>query len=1286
MDFHEYKASTLARQCARRQALTGTMELPAYRDLVVSDVQEARALAQSLQVGVTSFFRDPDVWTALGRALDGVVRTDRQYRVWVPGCATGEEAYTVAMTVAAACGAGADLPLRVKLFATDLSEPALEVARRGRYGADVADGIPPELRERWMHRDGHHWVVDPALREAVVFARHNVAQDPPFPQIDLVTLRNTLIYFKPSLQQRVLEMCHFALVPEGLLVLGASERVGARKTMFAPVDDGHRIYARVPGPSRQTWTLKQPAVSEARSVGSLGEQADEPARLLTALVTAYVPAGFVVDADGEVLEVFGDVSPWSRLSPGQLTSNVVPLLLDELRQPARQLLVQAKHASPSGVARDLIGPGGPVRLTARSIGPAESGWQVLTFTDSPAPATPGGDEDATTSVARAELDRIALDLEITQNALQSTIEELGTSNEELRAANEELQASAEEIQASTEEVQASNEELEATNEELTTLNADLQARGDDLARANTELENVQSSLTSGLVIVDRDLAIARFTPLAVRLFPLIDSDVGRALTSIHATVPVTGLERGLRACITERESTTLEVSGDAQDFLVQIAPYVLADRSVAGAVVTISDVTDLSSAKRQAASALADFAAVTDALRETVWQRDSSGALLFLNTAVERLYGLSRAHVLADPHLLVAAVHPDDRDRVLAATAGGRWNLQYRIVRPDGTMRWVEESALEVPPTDLHRGYIVGSVLDVTERVDAETQARQLRQDAARQTELLDATMSTSYLGVVVLDADGRILRANRAFADLSGITSRSVIGTPLASLIPNFDGPDDADAIQTMWFRTGVVHRRMLTRDGRDLWVAVASSPVETTDDEQPADRVVTVDDLTRVREQAGELATQARFDQHTGALTRAHFRDRLTDELARAGRTGRGVAVLWLDLDGFKDVNDRHGHRSGDTVLVEVASRLASAARRQDCVGRLGGDEFAMIVTDFTNPDSLEAVAARVLATLRNPIAGPDGPLQITGSIGVAIGPADGSDADALMHSADTAMYVAKAAGRDTHAFFQSPMNEAAERGASRRHDLAEAIRATSFEMAYQPVIELTSGRLVMAEALVRWQRDGDLVPAGQFMDVVQDSGHLRALGQIVLGLVDADLAVLDAASDLTALPAAINVSPEELDGRDLVNRAMDWEPPGGFGRIVIEVTESTLMAYQGRAMEALGLMRRLGATIAIDDFGTGFSNLAMLERLQPDIIKIDRSLLVSADDNSRSMSILGAAIGLGHALESRVVVEGIETQHQRDLVATLGADLGQGYFFARPMPLRELIGWSSSHARGE
>ena len=727
---------------------------------------------------------------------------------------------------------------------------------------------------------------------------------------------------------------------------------------------------------------------------------------------------------------------------------------------------------------------------------------------------------------------------------------------------------------------------------------------------------------------------------------------------------------------------TVEVSSAQQDFLVQLSPYTVADGRVDGALLTISDVTDLLSARRRVARALADFEIVTNALSSVVWQRDLSGGLLLLNHAVEDLYGVSRAHVLASPQLMTEAIHPEDRERVLAAsrTAVGRWEVQYRIVRPDGGIRWVEESAIEVPADQVHEGYLVGSVLDVTERVAAEAVAKQARAEAARESEVLTAAVDTSYLGVVVLDADGRILRVNTTFSELVGTPERLLLGTSLDAAIPNYDGPEDKDVSESVWSERGVVHRMLRTHDGGSLWVAVASHAVTSVDADanSSAAWVVMVHDLTRIRDHAGELVLQARFDQLTGSLTRAHFRDRLNEELAREMRTGRGVAVLWLDLDGFKDVNDRHGHRAGDAVLREVASRLEGAARRQDSVGRLGGDEFAMIVTEFNNLESLEAVAARVLSTLRNPIPGPDGLLYVTASIGIAIGPADGRDADALMHSADTAMYVAKEAGRDSHAYFQSEMNDQAEHHASRRHDLTSAIRDKSFEMAYQPVIDLRTGQVDMAEALVRWRRNGELVSAAEFIDVIQDSGLLRPLGTIVLGLVDEDLVSLDAGGAKVLLPISINLSPEELEGRELVNRLMGWEPPGGFGRIVIEVTEATLMAHQGRAVEALGLLRKLGATIAIDDFGTGFSNLSMLERLLPSIIKIDRSLLVSAEQDDQSRSILAAAIGLAHALSARVVVEGIETKEQGELATSLGADLGQGYYYTRPMPMRQMTDW--------
>jgi len=1286
VNFGEYKDSTLIRQCMRRQVLTGMPNLGAYRDLLHRDADEVKLLGQALLVGVTSFFRDADVWDALTIHLQRTIHRDRDYRVWVAGCATGEEAYTVAMIVASIMGVASDRALPFKVFATDLSESSLEIARRGHYSDDAVVDIPVAFRDRWMQRSGQEWVVKPILRDAIIFARHDMTSDPPFPQIDLITLRNTLIYFKPSLQRRVIEMCHFALEPGGTLVLGTSERPNDGQELFVAEDQDHRIYTRLPGPSGQRWVVKKPArTTSHENVVDGVPDSDVRQRLLGALVAGLLPPGLVVDQQGDVIEVLGDVTPWCRLAPGQLSRSANSFLNQEFRQPVRQMLIQARHSGESGVTRDVETPSGVVRITARSLGALAEGIEVVTFVDVPQ-VGPVVDDDSSV-VSRVEFDRVTDELHITEAALQVTIEELETSNEELRSLNEELQASAEEIQASTEEVQASNEELEANNEQLNTLNRDLETRSDALFTAKTELENIQSSLTSGLVIVDRNLRISKFTPLSVRLFPLIESDLGRPLLDIPTSVAAPGLEAALRSTVLHGERVSMEVSSKSQDFLVQIAPYVVNDGSTIGALLTISDVTDLLSARRRVAQALEDFELITDSLRETVVQRDSAGVILFLNSAVERMFGLSRPHVLAEPELLLEAIHPDDRTRVSAAAeaAAGRWDVQYRIVRPDGTIRFVEESALTTAGGEHHGAYSVASILDVTERVEAQERADAILVESQRRNDILRALLESSYLGLVILDGEGRILQINDCFGELIGLPAKSLIGTSLASLIPNFDGPEDLDAAESMWSEPGVVHRVLRTHDGRSLWVAVSSRPIEHDDasassERRPAAWVVSIHDLTRIRDHTGELVMQARFDQLTGSLTRAHFRDRLNEELARDTRNRRGVAVLWIDLDGFKDVNDRHGHRAGDAVLREVATRLEGTARRQDFVGRLGGDEFAMIVTEFNNLESLETVATRVLAVLRNPIPGPDGLLYITASIGIAVGPDDGPDADSLMHSADVAMYVAKDSGRDTHAYFQGAMNDEAEHNASQRHDLTEAIRSHDFELAYQPVVDM-NGHIVMAEALVRWKRNGELVPASEFIDTIKDSGQLRPLGQIVLGLIDADLKFLDGARPGDALPITVNISPEELEARDLVKRVMDWDPPGGFGRIVVEVTEATLMAYQGHAVEALRLLRRLGATIAIDDFGTGFSNLSMLERLEPKIIKIDRSLLVSAESGDRARAILDAAVGLGRALGAQVVMEGVETQAQSNLSTKLGVDLLQGFYIARPMPIGELVHWSTS-----
>lgn len=1271
MDFSGYKRSTVYRQIARRQRAVESATLHEYVERLHADPDESVALARILLVTVTAFFRDSSVWEALAVHLRTLVSEldGAQLRLWVAGCASGEEAYTLAMLAADAIGVTQeDMSERVKIFATDLDEHTLDVARRGLYSSAHVQAVPAALRARWMRRSGEDWEVVPALRESIVFARHNVAFDPPFPKIHLISLRNTLIYFQSHLQERVLQLCQFALVPDGLLLLGKSERVPRADALFAIVDHDSRLYRRRPS----TQFVGLPAgryVPTARVLTDPPSPASarrmQPTVMYRHLLRALVPPALVLDEAGRLVEVIGDVSPWCSIAEGPHTGNVVDMLREPYRFAVRAMLSQLRFSNPSSVVRELRIDDADVTITATRLA-AEPLGSVVTFrmgVESTRPVV-------LTEHSSSEVVRMTEELESTQEALQTTVEDLSASNEELQAMNEELQASSEELQASSEEVQASNEELEATNEELTTLNQELQARGAELARANVDLENIQISLTNGLVLVDRDLKVTRFTPLAIRLFSLIPEDIGRPLTAIPTTIPVPDLADLLRGTVAVGETQMLELSGASRDLLLQTQPYTDADNVVLGAIVVVIDVSEVMEERRERERANANLRMVTESIRELVWQRDRDGRLVMLTNRVEQLFGLARESVLADPSLLLAAVHPDDRERVrsVSVSVERSWQIAYRIVRPDGEIRYIEESATRLGDTDHGLGDVtIGSAIDVTD-------SHRLQAAADEQAAILSAFMHTSVVGVLVLDSDGRIDRASESFAAMVGFRPDSLIGTPMSVLVdvdPTPIGPATEIAPAVGSGDPDLTMLRITHSDGSSRPVTVET--IGVLGDVPGSKSIAVVHDISRLRDISTELVLHEQYDQQTGLLTRAYFRSRT--EAAIAENT-TDSAMLWIDLDGFKEVNDRLGHRSGDIVLSTVARRLKFVAGQDDIVGRLGGDEFAVLVTKPAGVDGIDSLAHRILAAVREPVVLGDTLAFVSASIGISVYPQDGPTADDLLHNADTAMYSAKQRGRDRHVFFTRDLNNIADERAALRHELAAAVRNRDFLLYYQPIFDADSGRIEMIEALIRWNRGGTIVSAGNFIDIATETGQLRALGRIVLDLLDADMLAMHSALGQAQPAVAVNMSATELQERDIIDRLLTWNPAGGFDKVCIEVTESVLLDPGGRALDNLRILRRLGATISIDDFGTGYSNLDLLDRLEPGIIKIDRSLVERAAESERGAKILDAAVRLAGALDTTVVVEGVSSESLLTLVRGLDAPLIQGFHLAEPMPLDQVI----------
>jgi two-component system CheB/CheR fusion protein len=1284
-DFSRYKESTLRRQVSRRMAMRQVSETEDYLPLLVADSEEARALSQNILVTVTAFFRDAEAFKALEVRLRDYVElrlSDEQLRVWVPGCATGEEVYSIAMIIDEILGHPVDLPARLKIFGTDLDETSLSIARRGLYSASAIEKVDPDRRTRYLTEVVNGYEIAQDLRECAVFARHNVGEDPPFPRLDLVSCRNTMIYFTTPLQERVAELVSYALLPGGLLFLGVSESIPPAVSGFAVVDAAHRIYVRgIQTTSPFPATRRQLPPSETRRSAPTAQIAvvrdtipEQHVTLLESLVRSVASPCMVLDENGDLVEVVGDVSPYCQIPEGRASKAAVAILNPLLQAEARALVLMT-HAGSAPVAGKVIHlpeTGAALRLQARSLRVGDRPLIVISFVPETEPTDPAVEGGVPASTYDIELERLDRELRNTQETMRRSMAELETANEELQASSEELQASSEELQSSYEELETSNEELQATNEELANLNQRSRLRADQLEVVNTDLENIQASLSQGMVLVDRDLCITRYTPLSVRVFGLVPADVGKPLLGVPTTVPVPELDEALHSVINGGERRGLELLGTGVSYLAQVLPYQALDGRRLGAIITLTDVTELVRLREAMQTTLSEFTQVTDALDEVVWKRDTSMAnLVYLSGRVLEMTGWTAAELLENPHALDDCIDDGDRAAVLAGRHldAGRWTLSYRLNARDGGHRWIRESAAVIH--DVDGDFVVGTMADITAQKAAE-------EEAARQSTTFEAVFNTHVFSVAIIDGDSRIAMANTAFCELVGYDASTVLRMPLMA----FAHPDEradfgASSLLDPPRSPGdqVTTRHFVRSDGASRWVVLDLRPLPTPTDTATA--VVIIQDVTELRDTTNLLSEQARFDAGTALVNRRAFREDLETEISRSQRTGAGMALAWVDLDRFKEVNDQHGHDVGDAVLRTVATRLTAVVRTIDVVGRIGGDEFGVLITGYERPTELEAALERMRIALHEPIAVEGGVVTISGSLGIAVYPADGATSDDLLRAADTAMYAAKAEGKDTYTYFDAGMNDEAEARRVRHRELTAAIGAASFEIHYQPIVSAKDGSVWGLEALLRWVRADEVVKAADFIPFCEDTGLIRALGPLTLSLLRRDLAALNVGRG-PRLPVCFNMSVQQLEDRHLADLLTGWPSPTGLTGLVVEVTESVFLPGNTWAMDALRTFKQLGADISVDDYGSGYSNFSLLESLAPRYIKLDKSFLSDHAVSVRGVALLRSAIEMAHALDAIVIAEGIEEQAQLDLVTTLGADLIQGYAIAEPMPLPDILSW--------
>ncbi len=522
---------------------------------------------------------------------------------------------------------------------------------------------------------------------------------------------------------------------------------------------------------------------------------------------------------------------------------------------------------------------------------------------------------------------------------------------------------------------------------------------------------------------------------------------------------------------------------------------------------------------------------------------------------------------------------------------------------------------------------------------------------------------------IAVVDTRGTVLDVTgAALQRVLGFEREAIVGGNLADLVPEADHARMRAAlarIATPGARPRITEWEVARRDGRVVHLeAVGNNMLH---DDTVGGLVLTLRDVTERRAMEERLRHQAFHDGLTGLANRSLFEDRVGHALDRSRRSGAGVAVLFVDLDDFKTVNDSLGHAVGDQLLSAVAQRVALALRTGDTAARLGGDEFAVLL-EAAGAASASEVAERILSALAEPITIEGRALSVGASIGVACaGPAE-CDAAALLRGADIAMYAAKASGKRRYAIFRDEMLAAVRERLDMREALREALDRGELSLRYQPVVALADERIVSLEALLRWERpDGEIVGPDRFIGLAEESGLIVPIGRWVLREACAALAAWQ--RQAPGLRMAVNISSVQLADPQLLDDVASAIASSGIrpGELTLELTESALAAND--AGNRLAALRGLGVQVAVDDFGTGYSSLSYLRRLEIDCVKIDRSFVAGISSRGQDAALVRSIVELAHALDLQVIAEGIEVAGEAAVLRESGCRLGQGFLFAGP-----------------
>ena len=1294
----QYKTSTIERRIKRRMALYHLVNMDDYLKFLREHQDEVEQFAKDVLISVTEFFRDTEAFDRLAGAIRNLVESapgHQPLRAWVPGCATGEEAYSIAILFEEAIRELGKTRV-YQVFASDIDSNATNKGRAGRFPVSSLERIDRQIVDRYFLQDGGDYVADKRLRENIVFSVHNLIMDPPFSRVDLISCRNLLIYFTAPLQKRVMEIFHYSLNPNGILFLGKSETVGQHEDLFASIDKSKRIYKKIG--DRRIYRPFSAGLDLRSETPSYREISERPAidpvgvKLNDTLQKAYAPPSIVISANDEMINSVGDITGILTIRSGPTGLNIFNLIDNKLRAELRALIFKcrreqkpvlgARHTLSNAQNKEI-----QIRLSVRNLEDDNSDLLVISFEpveDKLLTLKPM--EDATEQPESLVVLELEHELATTREHLQTVVEELETSNEELQSLNEELQSSNEELQSTNEELQTSNEELQSTNEELLTVNDELNVKSRELEILTNDLQNIQDSIDFPLIVVDLNLRVTRFVPATDQVVPLKNLHVGEVITGLPWYDEIPKLRQSIENAIKTRRSIAQETRIRNRFYQLRITPFTMKDGEVAGALLLFPETTELLEVKQSLQQSEGRLKNIIDNIVDGVVTISDRGKILSFSKAAQDIFGYSSKQVIGkNVSILMSEPDAEKHSTYLQnyletgnSTAIGK---QREVVAKhrDGTTFPIELSVNEMKEDD--KIVFTGLIRDITRRKKMEEALYQEKERAL-------VTLHSIADGVITTDREGLVEYVNGAAEGLTGWSNEEANNQPIGKIfkiIDEYTREPKINSVQKVLDKQQVIHpissSVLRNKDGHEFAIEHSAAPIFNSKGELDG-IIMVLRDITEKHQILKQMAWQARHDPLTGLINRREMENRIESAITSAKSFSREHALLYIDLDQFKVVNDTCGHQAGDELLRQISSHLSANIRHRDALSRLGGDEFGLLLENCSISQA-QQIAESIKDNIEEYRFVWDGSVfKIGASIGVVGINSECTDMTQVMCDADTACYDAKESGRN-RIKLHLPNDDGIVR--QRRDmqwvtDINKVLDENRFTLYFQRINPLVEQGDPHWEVLLRMldTDNNEITLPGVFLPAAERYGLMLNIDRWVLRTALSILKKVPEAAQNSTPRVSINLSGNSIGDEKFLTYVTDQFTTFSVSpsQVCFEITETAAIANFARAKEFINTMKKLGCSFALDDFGSGMSSFGYLKNLDVDYIKIDGSFVKNINRDVVDLAMVESINRIGHLMGIETVAEFAENDEIINKLRMIGVGYAQGNGIQRPIPTEEFL----------